>query len=90
MNDFKILHTLQPYRVGSKNGSLAIVIPAKVVKKFSIDTSTIFAMEIDEYSRTIVLRIICTVNKVIDTTKEINYRTSKSDAHVQESVEHLS
>jgi antitoxin component of MazEF toxin-antitoxin module len=89
MDDFKILYTVQPYRVGSKNGkSLAIVIPANIVKKFSIDTSTIFAMKVDENTRTLSLQVICTLNKVLDTTKEIDY--SNKYTTPQDSEEGLS
>ena len=56
----KNIYALQPYQVGSKNAkSLAIVIPAKIVRKFHIDTSTIFTLEGDDNTKKITLQTIC-------------------------------
>jgi hypothetical protein len=53
----KNVYAIQPYYVGSKNGkSLALVIPAKVVKKYSLDASTIFSLKTDDASNTITLQ----------------------------------
>jgi hypothetical protein len=41
----KSVYVIQPYEVGSKKAkSLAVVIPATVVKKYRINSSTIFAL----------------------------------------------
>jgi hypothetical protein len=41
----KNLFSVQPYAVGSKTSkSLAIVIPSEVVKKYQINTSTVFVL----------------------------------------------
>lgn len=41
----KEVYVLQPYEVGSKyNKSLALVIPAKVVKRYKINPSTVIAL----------------------------------------------
>jgi hypothetical protein len=41
----KSVYVVQPYQVGSKKAkSLAVVIPAAVVKKCHINSSTIFAL----------------------------------------------
>jgi antitoxin component of MazEF toxin-antitoxin module len=46
------VYVVQPYRVGTKDRkSLAIVIPAQVVKEYSFDTSTIFALKVDNMRR---------------------------------------
>ena len=40
------MHTLQPYRVGTKKGkSLAMIIPARFARLNHIDTSTIFILK---------------------------------------------
>lgn len=53
------IFALQPYAVGSKNGkSVAIVISAKIVRKYKIDTSTIFALKGNENKRGITLRAV--------------------------------
>ena len=57
--NIKDVYAVQPYRVGSKNGrSLAIVIPAKVAKKYNIDVSTIFALKADEMTNTVILQTL--------------------------------
>jgi hypothetical protein len=54
----KSVYVIQPYEVGSKRAkSLAMVIPAKVVKKFNIDTSTIFTLRPTD-KREIQLRVM--------------------------------
>lgn len=55
----KSIYALQPYYVGSKNGkSLAIVIPAKVAKKYNLNSSTIFSLKTDDVTNTITLQNI--------------------------------
>ena len=40
---------IQPYQVGSKDGkSLALIIPAKVARQCSVNTSTLFTLRVDE------------------------------------------
>jgi hypothetical protein len=51
------VYVIQPYRVGAKDRkSLAIVIPAQVVKEYSFNTSTVFALNIDKGNSKITLR----------------------------------
>jgi hypothetical protein len=55
----KSIYAVQPYEVGSKHSkSLALVIPAKVVKECSIDTSTVFALRADEKTKRITLKTV--------------------------------
>jgi antitoxin component of MazEF toxin-antitoxin module len=55
----KSVHILQPYEVGSKKAkSLAMVIPAKVVKKYNISTSTAFALRADDERKELRLHIM--------------------------------
>ncbi len=62
----KNVYALQPYQVGSKNGkSLAIVIPAKVAKKYNIDTSTIFTLKGDDNTKTVTLQTMQRLDKNI-------------------------
>ena len=47
------VYATQPYLVGSKDRkSLAIIIPARLVKEYDVDTSTIFAVRADKGRRT--------------------------------------
>jgi hypothetical protein len=55
----KSFYALQPYQVGSKDRkSLAVIIPAKVTKQYNIDKSTVFALQIDEYKKRLILQMI--------------------------------
>jgi hypothetical protein len=52
---------VQPYQVGSKNKrSLVVLIPAEIVKEYNIDTSTIFAVQLDEQKKSITLQVLDT------------------------------
>jgi hypothetical protein len=54
---YRNVYVVQPYRVGTKDRkSLAIVIPAQVVKEYSFNTSTVFALNVDKGNSGIVLR----------------------------------
>jgi hypothetical protein len=76
----KNIYALQPYQVGSKNAkSLAIVIPAKIAKKFHIDTSTIFTLEGDDDTKKVTLQTICGLSQNL-----IYTHTSNSKEPVQE------
>jgi antitoxin component of MazEF toxin-antitoxin module len=51
------VYIVQPYNVGSKKSkSLALVIPAKVVRQYRIDTSTAFALKANSETNLITLR----------------------------------
>jgi hypothetical protein len=53
----KTFYVLQPYQVGSKRSkSLALVIPAKVVRECNIDTSTVFALRTNVDTKHITLQ----------------------------------
>jgi antitoxin component of MazEF toxin-antitoxin module len=55
----KSLYALQPYQVGSKyRKSLAVIIPAKVAKQYSVDTSTVFTLQVDEDKKRLTLQMI--------------------------------
>jgi antitoxin component of MazEF toxin-antitoxin module len=59
----KQLYVLQPYHVGSKHAkSLALVIPAKIVKEYNVDQSTVFALNVNDKTKKIILQ---TVNEII-------------------------
>jgi hypothetical protein len=48
----KNTYVVQPYQVGNKDRkSLAIIIPAQIAKEYSFDTSTIFALKVDNMRR---------------------------------------
>jgi hypothetical protein len=55
--NLKNVYAIQPYFVGSKHGkSLAVVIPAKVAKKYNLGPSTIFSLKTDDVTQTITLQ----------------------------------
>jgi hypothetical protein len=55
----KPLYVIEPYLVGSRQSkSLALIIPSDVRKECSIDTSTLFALRIDESTKKITLSTI--------------------------------
>ena len=55
----KSQYALQPYYIGSKDGkSLALIIPAKVAKRYNVDASTIFTLQIDEDKKRLMLQTI--------------------------------
>jgi len=50
---------IQPYNVGKDKKSLAIVIPSHIVKKYNLNSSsTIFFMQEDEQTNSLLLRTI--------------------------------
>jgi antitoxin component of MazEF toxin-antitoxin module len=54
----KSLYVLQPYHVGSKYAkSLALVIPAEVVKEYNLNISTVFALRVEQEAQKITLQI---------------------------------
>ena len=55
----KSIYAIQPYEVGSKKGkSMAIVLPAQLVKQNRINTSTILALQTQSNSKTIILHLV--------------------------------
>ena len=59
----RTVYAIQPYKVGSRNAnSLAFVIPAKVVKRYNINTSTIFALYVDEKRSDLTIQLIKSVD----------------------------
>jgi len=53
----KELYVLQPYEVGSRKAkSLALIIPAKVVKECDIGTSTVFALSANPSTKRVVMQ----------------------------------
>jgi hypothetical protein len=50
------VYPIQPYELGSKNyKSLALVIPAAVVKEYEIDRSTVFALMPDMNAKKVTI-----------------------------------
>lgn len=55
----RLIHVLQPFKLGSKKGnSLGLIIPSEIVKRYDINTSTVFALHTDEKTRTVMLQTI--------------------------------
>jgi antitoxin component of MazEF toxin-antitoxin module len=56
----RLTHVVQPYWVGTKDRkSLAMIIPAQIVKEQNLNTSTILAMRVVD-SAEIILKVIDT------------------------------
>jgi len=53
-------YAAQPYEVGPKNRkkSLVVGIPSKIAEACNINTSTIFAIQLDDRNKTIILQMI--------------------------------
>jgi hypothetical protein len=68
----KSTYAVQPYQVGGKDRkSLVIVIPARLAKKYDINTSTIFAIQSDDTRNRIVLEMVdLTSQKILIPTQE--------------------
>jgi antitoxin component of MazEF toxin-antitoxin module len=65
----KSIYALQPYYVGSKDGkSLALIIPAKVAKRYNVDASTVFTLQVDENKKRLMLQTIdkAITNNLVD------------------------
>jgi hypothetical protein len=70
----KSIYALQPYQVGSKHGkSLVICIPSRIAKECHIDTSTIFALRIDEKNKRLTLQ---TMEGTLEGQQNITISTS--------------
>jgi hypothetical protein len=53
-----IAHAVQPYLVGGKKKSLAIIIPARIVRELKIGPQTIFGLSWLESEERIVLDLL--------------------------------
>ena len=61
---------IQPYNVGKDKKSLAIVIPSHIVKKYNLNSSsTIFFMQEDEQTNSLLLR---TIDEIESNKKKIS------------------
>lgn len=69
----KSLYALQPYHVGSRDRkSLAVIIPAKVVKQCHVDPSTIFTLKVDDDKQLMILQIMSTKQSQSSSTMEVS------------------
>jgi antitoxin component of MazEF toxin-antitoxin module len=75
----KEVYAVQPYKVGSKNAnSLAVILPAMVVKEYNVNTSTVFALRADDKTKKIVLQTINKPGTQKTKTKNIVIPTGES------------
>ena len=58
LNLHKKRFLIQPYNVGKDKKSLAIVIPCQIVKKYNLNSSSIFFMQEEEQTNSLLLRTI--------------------------------
>jgi hypothetical protein len=57
-------YVVQPYEVGTKDRkSLAIIIPAEVVREYKIDPSAVLILKINQQTKGISLCILSTVDE---------------------------
>lgn len=62
----KNVYAIQPYQLVSKNAkSLALVIPAPIVKKYKIDTSTIFALKGNDVTSIVTLQSELRLSEIV-------------------------
>jgi hypothetical protein len=59
------IYAVQPYEVGPKNRkkSLVLVIPTKIAEVCNINTSTIFAIQLDDQKKNITFQIVNVLNE---------------------------
>ena len=63
----KSIYVIQPYHVGSKYAkSLALVIPAKIVKEYNLNISTVFALRAEQKTKKITLQTINAIDEQKD------------------------
>lgn len=78
--NMKTIYAIQPYEVGTKyRKSLAIVIPARIVKECKFSTSTVFAIQLDKERHTILLQ---TVRTSFENTEQ-TFEASKQQTSVE-------
>jgi antitoxin component of MazEF toxin-antitoxin module len=77
--DRKTVYAIQPYKVGSKNAnSLAIVLPAKFVKEYNVNTSTVFTLSIDNRTKNMILQTVNQLRQIESEVKNITIPAGKS------------
>jgi hypothetical protein len=72
------IYFIQPYKIGSKERkSTVITIPAKIVKKFEINTNTLFILK-SESKRKLILHKISNIDDKIDFENKTMIPAAKS------------
>ena len=83
--DMKAIYALQPYQVGSKDRkSLALIIPAKVAKRYNVDVSTVFTLQVDEAKKRILLQ---TLDEIITNNNHNDTISKKSTSTAGAAIE---
>jgi hypothetical protein len=78
----KDLYIVQPYKVGSGTGkSLAIIVPAELVKEYKIGISTILALSPDDRRQKITIQ---TITRVSDRFEKMMPTGESFEASTQE------
>lgn len=62
----KSIYLIQPYQLGGKYKSLALIIPADIVRECNINKSTGFSLRVDKETKKIVLNTINFADKVLE------------------------
>lgn len=62
----KSIYLLQPYQLGGKYKSLALIIPADIVRECNLNNSTGFSLRVDKETKKIVLNTIIVDDKVLE------------------------
>jgi hypothetical protein len=85
----KSVYFVQPYQVGTKTRrSLALIIPAGIVRRYGIDISTGFQISVDEKTKRILMRSITPLGlrereKIAGLADESSHTTSQQAAGAQ-------
>ena len=66
MSIMKSVYLIQPYQLGGKYKSLALIIPADIVRECNINNSTGFSLRVDKETKKIVLSTIVVADKVLE------------------------
>jgi hypothetical protein len=82
------IYAVQPYEVGPKNRkkkSLVLGIPSKIAEECNINTSTIFAIQIGDQTKTITLQMLNSArqNEIIPVAASFEANSNQVSEEVQ-------
>jgi hypothetical protein len=66
MTVMKSIYLIQPYQLGGKYKSLALIIPADIVRECNINKSTGFSLRVDKETKKLVLSTIVIADNVLE------------------------
>ena len=66
----KSVYLIQPYQLGGKYKSLALIIPADIVRECNINKSTGFVLRVDKETKKVVLNTIVVNDNVLEMARQ--------------------